>query len=90
VSRTWKRVGLHTICGGPCGRQLAPGDPVLAFRSVAWGKEEKIRCPQCAGEPMPDDIPALQSPTPITPTVRMPSLAESLPLDFKQRQTRDE
>ncbi len=58
--RTWLRVTKRrqTPQCGSCGRRLALGDPMLR---LIIGRIEKLRCQECADEPVPADLPELSS-----------------------------
>lgn len=75
--RTWTRAVFLTLCGGPCGRHIAEGTPMLVFDIAGL---HKVRCAACAGEDVPADLPL----TPVHP--RPPKLETMqrlglLPLD---------
>ena len=85
--KVWERAIVDVRCG-LCGAPIPRGTPchVYVFPYV-----EKVRCATCAGE-APPELPALPvrqpEPPPALPFVRFgPSM---LPLDFKQRQAKDE
>jgi len=50
--RIWMRLGSALRCGG-CGEMMAGGSAVLMLASNAGGGWRKLRCPSCAGEPVP-------------------------------------
>lgn len=53
--RTWSPSPFSFACGN-CAAILAPGSPVLQL-FVPGLKHAKLRCAQCAGEPVPEDLP---------------------------------
>lgn len=63
---TWTRAPMLTLCGY-CNAEIAKGSPV---RMVRIGPRLRPRCPVCAGEPVPADLPELAARVPITPTVK--------------------
>lgn len=84
--RRWIRASMHLFCGGPCGRLVHKGEPMLELSSPAWSfSHPKLRCVACAGEP-PPDLPPLIERTPIQPTAtRLPlRTMTGLPADFKR------
>lgn len=89
--RTWTRTtAMETICGGPCVRRLARGTPVLHIQ-LEGSTTKRIRCEQCAGEPVPADMPpfveSLKRAITPTPIVRekpqLPFSRFQVPADFK-------
>lgn len=81
--RTWKRNPLkETICGGPCRTPMRKGDPMLEIR-IDGLKATMRRCAACAGEPVPEDLPPLAEPVPITPMVPIPNHVNALPFDYR-------
>lgn len=63
--RSWVRAGAETWCGGPCGRRIAKGDPMLVIEHKGVAGEQafswtKFRCARCAGEDAPD-LPPLET-----------------------------
>lgn len=81
--RTWKRADRQIICGG-CGHGVYREQPYLELRAEAWTKP-KVRCRECAGEPVPADLPSL----PVKPVRQGLPFArftpDMLPLDFKRK-----
>ncbi len=55
--REWMRCVAARLCGH-CGKQLLAGDLVLVYL-IAGVKQRKARCPDCAGEAPPLDLPPL-------------------------------
>lgn len=76
---------------GSCGGTIDRGAPMLSIEVLADGyalSAPKLRCPTCAGEPVPCELPDLPvhvsiEPTPLT---RLGALVSSLPFDYKQAQ----
>lgn len=69
--RAWDRARYADYCGH-CGRAIAMGEPryvITPNRSRAF-----IRCVACAGEAVPEDLPALVEalPVPIAPIAPIP------------------
>lgn len=88
--KTWRRAPALTICGGPCRVMIRKGEPVLEIRIDGVDKRF-LRCPQCAGEPVPADLPPLSEQVPIAPshksrTAPLFASAGSLAKDWKQSQ----
>jgi hypothetical protein len=79
--RTWTRAAGDMLCGF-CPRYLRRGDPIQLQRTPGV-KRAFVRCATCAGEPVPDDLPSIESQTAIAPTVNLPSGPNALPFDFK-------
>lgn len=61
--RRWTRATAETICGGVCGHRIARGEPLLIITLVGVTRP-RVRCRQCAGEPVPADL----APLPIVST----------------------
>lgn len=90
--KTWRRAGHDRICGR-CGHRIAKGDPVLELK-IPQATFPKLRCAGCAGEPVPADLPPLEAPVAITPTVKAPrqssvSSVGTLAADWKVKQSGD-
>lgn len=64
MSRIWKRAQLDSVCGFCLPvRRIAYGEPAL-YVKLDGLKDAKIRCTDCAGEPVPDgldDMPAIRT-----------------------------
>lgn len=74
--KTWLRTPVDCLCGA-CGRVLRRGDPVveLTYRYLGGTPLRKLRCPGCAGEAVPADLPPLAEPAVlITPTPKASTL----------------
>ena len=54
--RTWERSVIGFMCGN-CAAMLPAGAPVLRLMMPNI-KHVKVRCADCAGEPVPVDLPA--------------------------------
>jgi hypothetical protein len=82
MSRLWTRAKLEESCGH-CRRRIAVGAPMLVITVPPVNKGFK-RCSEleCAGEPVPDDLPA----TIIAPRPEPVSLERLglLALDFRR------
>lgn len=86
----WTRAGSAQLCGA-CGGEIRVGEPV--FQIVLSPTIKKRRCRNCAGSPVPPDLPPLLD-RPIQPrTKRMAPLRSvaasatvALMADWKQRQ----
>ena len=88
--RVWRRAPALTICGGPCGKMISKGAPMLAIR-ITGITQRYLRCAACADEPVPDDLPPLSEQLPIAPThkaANSPLFASvgSLAKDWKMKQ----
>ena len=57
--KAWERARLERRCGF-CGRVIAIGQPLLA-QWIAGHSWRKIRCAECAGEPVPENLPLLDA-----------------------------
>jgi len=78
----WTRDRMMRHCG-LCAREIPVGE---VFQRIAFGSWKKYRCQACAG-PAPPDLPAAivrDEPPPINF-----ARVGLLPLDWKQRQSRD-
>lgn len=64
MSRIWKRAQLNSVCGFCIPtRRIAYGEPAL-YVKLDGLKDAKIRCADCAGEPVPDgldEVPAIKT-----------------------------
>lgn len=80
--RTWKRAEYQRRCGH-CGGAIYREQPYLELTSEHW-TTPKRRCRDCAGEPVPKDLPPLPIATPRQPLPLTRFSADSLPLDFKK------
>ncbi len=81
--REWRRATMIQECGGPCRDRIPKGAPVLVI-TIEGVKRAKVRCADCADEPVPADLPAYVSPQlPVLPSVPIPTGPDVLPLDFK-------
>jgi hypothetical protein len=79
--KAWLRVAFEQACGC-CRRRLPRGEPVLELK-VTGVKRAFYRCQQCAGEPVPRDLPPLvERVVDTTPLVPLRSVAR-LPIDWK-------
>lgn len=54
MSRRWNRAALPVSCG-LCGSEIRRGDALLEIAAASW---RVVRCESCAGEPIPNDLPA--------------------------------
>lgn len=88
--RYWDRRGAR-VCG-QCGASIAHGDPRLVIVTTIGGVDKEwLRCPRCAGEPMPADLPAINLPVaqPIVPVPKASTLTRrpllALVQDWKTR-----
>jgi hypothetical protein len=83
--RTWRRAVIGLRCGS-CGAAIAIGAPFVEF-AIAGLARRKVRCPACAGDRVPADLPPLPTrPAPAwAPLVPIPVGAHVLPLDWKAR-----
>lgn len=52
---TWSRAAALTLCGR-CTRYIEKGEPLFLI-PVDGVKKPKQRCVNCAGEPVPADLP---------------------------------
>jgi hypothetical protein len=83
--RIWRRAIVAESCGF-CGEPIVADDPLL---EIQIGTVRKLRCGDCAGEPVPS-LPARVSPAPAwrpLGMVRTKTIAESF--DYKAAQTGD-
>lgn len=91
--KEWTRAAVDTRCGGPHTAPLVVkrGDPILMVQ--APGVTRRLwRCPSCAGEAPPLDLPDLPEHvelTAIEPMLKMRHVRDALPLDFRQARTGD-
>jgi hypothetical protein len=81
--RKWTRAAIPTLCGGPCGTRIPEGAVMFVlseFRTFP-SVPRKVRCQQCAGEPVPTDVPPLT--TVSTKPARLETMSRLglLPLD---------
>jgi len=66
---SWERAALDQKCGR-CGQRIYRGQPMLQIAIPALSRPLR-RCLQCAGEPVPADLPPLVDvQMPITPTLK--------------------
>jgi hypothetical protein len=83
--KTWLRALLATKCGG-CGAPIEAGTPMQVW---IWPglRRRKVRCPACADEAPPVDLPLLSTTEYVTPTplLNLRLMADMLPLDWKTR-----
>lgn len=85
MSRQWTRAAVLTKCGGPCRKgdgYIKAGEPMLELRLVE-SNVRKVRCAECAGEPVPANLPPLVNRSAIPPTPLARFDANSLPFDFR-------
>ena len=67
--RQWLRATRDLQCGYCCG-PIPQGEPVLRITHPERGSLSAfLRCPKCAGEPVPD-LPPFMRPEPIQPARR--------------------
>jgi hypothetical protein len=92
----WRREPLGDRCG-LCGHPIDKGAVELVYR-FPERKVDLVRCATCAGEPVPDDVPALQErdvvalhPSVLTrkPARKQPVGIGSLAKDWKHAQSGD-
>ncbi len=57
TTKHWKRAAVALYCGY-CHEIVAKGAPILEIR-LKRVKKTRIRCENCAEEPVPDPLPAL-------------------------------
>ena len=81
--RTWARARRRVTCGG-CGEPIYPQQPVQEIR-VAAVRRTLLRCLQCAGEPVPADLPVAPLVQP-RKSLGVQSM-RTMVLDWKQRQS---
>jgi hypothetical protein len=86
---TWTRDRIVRHCG-LCGQAIPVGD---VFQRIAFGwsaKARKYRCATCAGGPVPD-LPPDPPPAIMCEAAPPPKTFHrvGLPLDYKQRQSRE-
>lgn len=86
----WTRLPATTYCGS-CAKAILPGDPVF---EVQTGGRALWRCPNCAWESVPSDLPPLPVPRFVTikPSPKAPKFvpADVLARDWKLKQSRDD
>lgn len=85
--RTWVNNDKHEFCGC-CGVDLPLGTVVLKLDFIGPNKGaviQKVRCPLCAGEPMPAVLPVGDEIRGTTQPVRLSALP--MPFDYKQAST---
>lgn len=87
--RRWIRAEHDTFCGGQCARLVARGQAILELVNPDSG-HRFLRCPDCAGEPVPQDLPVLQERPQLQPTRLLRLGAVAGGLDWKVRQAGDE
>lgn len=87
---SWARASHPMLCGGPCGGLIEKGDPVRWIARPGVSQRKK-RCRDCAGEPVPDDLPDLPDVT-TTRSIAQPNMFPmgTLAQDFRKRQSGDE
>lgn len=83
--RTWRRFDGEKLCGR-CAQPIYRGQPFLEIQLPSV-HERLTRCIDCAEESVPADLPPLTTPEPPKPMMHVPSGPNTLPLDFKPRQT---
>jgi len=85
--KAWQHATRPASCGG-CGAVIPRGTPTLVIAGPGW---KKLRCADCAGEPVPADIDGQRT---VTTTIG-PRFAErlagvrALAQDFKHAQAGD-
>lgn len=81
--KVWTRSPIAETCG-QCRAVIASGDPLLRFRLEGL-KRTFARCPTCADEAMPDDVPALPARVAPEPDLVPVRRLAGLPLDWRTR-----
>lgn len=66
--RQWLRATRDNQHCGYCQAEILRGAPLLEITMTSIGRG-LIRCPSCAGVPVPDDLPPLVDPAPIVDAV---------------------
>jgi len=87
--KRWRRALLRESCNGHSGHWVEKGEPLLELHIVGL-KRIARRCVQCAGEPVPEALPAVTERPPLTPLSFVRFSADLLPLDVKQRAAGEE
>lgn len=91
IVRVWERAAVPLHCGN-CPNLIRLGDPVLLI-TIASGpyavSRPKYRCPQCAGEPVPDLPLRVERLEPVRLSPMVPVKALIPTLDFKARASGD-
>lgn len=64
---------------GTCGRQIYKEQPAFTV-TITGVKRTLVRCADCAGEPVPADLPELERATPVALTAFGTAV-----VDFKKR-----
>lgn len=85
--KTWQRATSEDEHCGSCRLAIPVGRPMLVFKfaELSPGHRGLRRCPTCAGEPVPDDLPALEDRTLPQHQLRTRFSGDMLPIDFKSQ-----
>jgi len=86
--KQWGRSPLATACG-MCGVVIKRGDPCMEIAFVAVATTRLRRCPDCAGEPMPEELPPLTLSHTSPSAAFLQRLRNLLPFDWTARATGD-
>ena len=82
---------MAILCGG-CGASIPRGDPYVEV-VLPGMKRRMTRCSTCADGPVPVDLPPLVEHPPTSAMLPVMALAKPLarplPIDFKQRASRE-
>lgn len=77
----WERAQVDDLLCGGCSGTIRRGQPILVY---VLPTRKKIRCQSCAGEPVPQNLSALQDQEPsFQPMVKAAVIV--LPFDYKKR-----
>lgn len=90
--RTWQRAEWQKQCG-LCGHPIYREQPMLVLR-IAGVTRLFVRCRNCAGEPVPEDLPPLpikqpKLPSPQPQRLGFERLSAIAPRDWKALQAKD-
>lgn len=87
--KRWTRALYRRLCGF-CGADVPKDSPYLSITFPQPTARDKVRCPACAGEPIPNDLPLIHVPDKATVNaVSGFSSAKVLAYDWKKRQAGD-
>lgn len=79
----WITSDRDRLCGS-CGRHIRTGEPIrLLYLPGIDAPKTRCKRIECAGEPVPADVPPLAAPVDIPAMVRLGSVKGGLPFDFK-------
>lgn len=84
--KQWQRASVDEYCG-QCRATVPAGEPFLRF-TLEGLRRTFVRCPTCADEDQPADVPAARRPDPPSVAAAMTPVRQlaGLPLDWRTRQ----